>query len=128
MLDVKIAETFNGENLKIHYTEIVSISHSYWEKEKVEIKNEDCTLMTHSLKEEYEDERMPDSEQMFDDTLELKFEVLDKVITLDMGDYSHCPREWRGCVDALVKDFEDRFSKSKLDLEITDKYVADFDF
>ena len=28
----------NGQNLKIHYTEIVSISHSYWEKENVEIK------------------------------------------------------------------------------------------
>ena len=27
--------------------------------------------MTHSLKELYKDERMPDSEQMFDDTLEL---------------------------------------------------------
>ena len=56
---------------------------------------------------------MPDSEQMFDDTLELKFEALNKVITLDMGDYSHCPKEWRGRVDVLVKDFKDRFSKSK---------------
>ena len=37
--------------------------------------------MTHSLKEEYKDERMPDSEQMFNDMLELKFEAL------DMGDY-----------------------------------------
>ena len=83
--------------------------------------------MTHSLKEQYKDERMPDSEQMFDDTLELKFEALDKVITLDMGDYSHCLKEWRGRVDALVKDFEDRFSKSKLDLEITDKYTADLE-
>ena len=43
--------------------------------------------MTHSLKEEYKDERMPDSEQMFNDMLELKFEALNKVITLDMGDY-----------------------------------------
>ena len=57
--------------------------------------------MTHSLKEQYEDERMPDSKQMFDDTLELKFEALDKVITLDMGDYLHCPKEWRGRVDKL---------------------------
>ena len=83
--------------------------------------------MTHWLKEEYEDERMYYSEQMFDDTLELKLEALDKVITLDMGDYSHCPKEWRGGVDALVKDFEDRFSQSKLDLEITDKYTADLE-
>ena len=43
--------------------------------------------MTHSLKEEYEDEWMPDSEQMFIDTLEFKLEALDKVITLDMGAY-----------------------------------------
>ena len=42
-----------------------------------------------------------------------------------MGDYSHCPKEWRGREDALVKDFEERFSKSKLDLEITYKYIAD---
>ena len=83
--------------------------------------------MTHSLKEQYEDELMPDREQMFDNTLELKFEVLDKVITLDMGDNSHCPKEWRGRVDVLVKDFEDRFSISKLDLEITDKYTADLE-
>ena len=55
--------------------------------------------MTYSLKEEYEDEHMPDSEQMFDNTLQLKFEALDKVITLGMGDYSHCPKEWRGRVD-----------------------------
>ena len=84
------------KNLKIHYTEIVSISHSYWETPKAELTNGDCTLMTHLLKEQYENERMPDSEQMFNDTLELKFEALDKVITLDMGDYSHCPKEWRG--------------------------------
>ena len=99
----------NGKNLKIHYTEIVSISHSYWETENSELNNEEVSLMTHSLKEEYEDERMPDSEQMFDDTLELKFEALDKVITLDMGDYSHCPKEWRERVNNVVKDFEDRF-------------------
>ena len=68
--------------------------------------------MTHSLKELYEDERMPDSEQMFDDTLELKFEALDKVITLDMGDYSHCLKEWRGRVDALVTDFAQTFRES----------------
>ena len=48
--------------------------------------------MTHSQKKQYENEHMPDSEQMFDDTLELKFEALDKVITLDMGDNSHCPK------------------------------------
>ena len=39
----------------------------------------------------------------------------------------HCPKEWRGRVNSLVKDFEDRYSKSKLDLEITDKYVADLE-
>ena len=73
-LDVrcKSCGNINRKNLKIHYTEIVSISHSYWEKENVELKNKECKLMTHSLKEEYEDERMPDSEQMFEDTLELK--------------------------------------------------------
>ena len=50
-----------------------------------------------------------------------------KVIALDMGDYSHCLKEWRGRLDALVKDFKVRFSKSKLDLEITDKYLADLE-
>ena len=73
----------------------MSISHSYWEKESVEIQNEECRLMKHLLKDEYKDKKMPDSEQMFDNKLELKFEALDKVITLDMGDYSHCLKEWR---------------------------------
>ena len=91
----KSCRNANGKIFKIHYTEIVSISHSYWEKESVEIQNEECRLMKHLLKDEYKDKKMPDSEQMFDNKLELKFEALDKVITLDMGDYSHCLKEWR---------------------------------
>ena len=51
-LDVrcKSCGNINGKNLKINYTEIVSINYSYWEKENVEIKNEDCKLRHIRLK------------------------------------------------------------------------------
>ncbi len=50
---------------------------------------------------------------------ELKFELLEKTITLEAADYSDCPAEYLQPLKDLLNNFSHRFSKSKLDLEIT---------
>jgi hypothetical protein len=84
-------------------------------------------IFSHSMKGEYENETLPESTEMFDDSQELKEEVLTKKISLEDGDYSECPPEHLGKLKALLTDFKDRFSESKLDLEITDMYTADLE-
>ena len=70
-------------------------------------------------------ETLPDSETLFDEYQELDFALLDKQYTLADGDYSDCPPEHRPALDELLNEFADRFSTSKLDLEITDLYEAE---
>ena len=84
-------------------------------------------IMSHSFKQEFKDETLPSTDELFEDNQELDVDILEKKISLDEGDYSDCPPEWKGKVTQLVEDFEDRFSKTKLDLEITDKYTAELD-
>jgi hypothetical protein len=62
---------------------------------------------------------------MFDELEELKFEILDKDISLEAGDYSECPKKYVKKTKSLVKEFHDRFSKRKLDIEVTDLYEAE---
>jgi hypothetical protein len=81
--------------------------------------------LSHVFKEPFQNETLPPSEEAFGSPEELKFEVLDKSISLDDADYSGCPPEWYKPLRALLDDFHDRFSKKKLDIEITDKYEAD---
>jgi hypothetical protein len=82
---------------------------------------------SHSVKEEYKEETLPESSTFFDDSQELKEEILKKKITLADGDYSECPQEHLPKLQSLLQDFKDRFSESKLDLEITDMYTADLE-
>ncbi len=86
---------------------------------------EEMACYTHSFKQTIKDETLPPSEELFDETVELKFEVLDKLITLDEADYSNCPAEWLKPLRSMLDDYQDRFSKKKLDLDITDLYEAD---
>ncbi len=72
-----------------------------------------------------EEETLPPSDILFDDMQELKFELLEKTITLEAADYSDCPTEYLQPVKDLLNNFSHRFSTSKLDLEITDLYTAD---
>ena len=58
-LDVRCKKCENINQRKkfedtLHRDRVDKLQYSYWEKENVELKNEDCTLMTHSLKEEQE--------------------------------------------------------------------------
>jgi hypothetical protein len=69
------------------------------------------------MKSEYVNETLPESTEMFDDSQELKEEVLTKKISLEDGDYSECPPEHLDKLKALLTDFKDRFSESKLDLK-----------
>ena len=95
-------------------------------KKPIEIPYSHATipLNTHSFKQQLENETLPPADEIFDESQELRFEILDKKISLDKGDYSDCPDEWKEKVKALVADFADRFSQTKLDLEVTDKYTV----
>jgi len=63
----------------------------------------------------------------FDDSQEIKFDALDKKLSIEDGDYSECPPEYLRPLKKLMNKFSDRFSSYKLDLEVTDMYTADLD-
>ena len=96
-------------------------------KEEMVEFNSIVDVMSHNIKQTIVDETLPPSEELFEDSEELKFEILDKKISLDDADYSDCPKEWYPKIRELVDNYEDRFSKFKLDLEVTDLYEADLD-
>jgi hypothetical protein len=112
-------------------TKPVEVSHFIWNEEREELLDEDSIeivdvrAMTHNLKDVYNDETLLSSEQMFDELEELKFKILDKDISLEAGDYSECPKKYVKKTKSLVKEFHDRFSKRKLDIEVTDIYEAE---
>ena len=85
----------------------------------------DLDIFTHSFKKEFENETLPPSEESFEESVELKFEVLDKTISLEDGDYSGCPTQWLVPLKSLLRDFHDHFSQKKLDIEVIDLYEAD---
>jgi len=59
------------------------------------------SVNAHSIKGTYRNETLPPSEQMFEDTLELKFEVLDKKLSIHDADFSECPAEQMPKIIAL---------------------------
>ncbi len=75
-----------------------------------------AVLYNHNISEDLEDETLPPSEQFFDENMELKFESLQKTLSLDDADYSQCPSDHLANLKSMLKQYEDRFSKSKLDL------------
>jgi len=113
------------QNPEINRLEYIELHHSISHELHNDCQNHDsCYLSHHAIKKQYQNEVMPPSEEFFDNFDELKFEELDKVISLDAGDYDNCPKEWQTKVRKLVEEFSDRFSKNKLDIEITDLYEA----
>jgi hypothetical protein len=77
------------------------------------------------MRDSMDEEILPPSDVLFDDMQELKFELLEKTITLEEADYTDCPFEYLPKLKPLFNDFSHIFSKSKLDLEITNLYTAD---
>jgi hypothetical protein len=63
----------------------------------------------------------------FDENFDVKFELLEKKFTIEDGDFSHCPKEHLAPLKKLLHEFHDRFSKFKLDVEVTDKYIANLE-
>jgi hypothetical protein len=84
----------------------------------------DLPVLSHTLKQPYKNETLPSGEELFDDSLELKFKILDKKLTIDDGDFSNCPKEDYPKIKKLLDHFEDRFSKTKLDIKVTNMYEA----
>ena len=78
----------------------------------------------HNISQDLENETLPPSEQLFDNTYELKFESLEKTISLEDADYSDCPAEYLKPLKKMLAEYDDRFSKSKLDLKSTTLYEA----
>ena len=87
----------------------------------------DCTVMTHSIQNEYDNEKLPNAEQFFDENHEIKFEALKKRFTIEDGDFSDCPQKYLKPLKKLLDEFKDRFSTFKLDVEVTDMYTADLE-
>ena len=83
-----------------------------------------AVLYNHNISDDLEDETLPPSEQFFDENMELKFESLEKTISLEDADYSECPPEFLPQLKNMLSAYEDRFSKSKLDLQTTELYEA----
>jgi hypothetical protein len=103
-------------------TRPVEISNHIWSNKRDELPTQSYTdVMTHTLKKIYDNETLLESEEMFGDAEELKF---DKDISLDAGDFSECPPAYLHRTKKLVEEFSDRFSKKKLDIEVTDMYEA----
>ncbi|MFN9943612.1 MAG: hypothetical protein ACK56I_29480, partial [bacterium] len=73
--------------------------------------------MNHNIRDNMEEETLPPSDILSDDMQELKFELLEKTITLEAADYSDFPAEYLQPLKDLLNNFSQRFSKSKLDLE-----------
>jgi hypothetical protein len=93
-------------------------SQEYIEKESI------ASNFNHNITQDLEDETLPPSEQLFDNTYELKFESLEKQITLEDADYSKCPPAYIKPLKEMLYEYEDCFSKSKLDLQTTTLYEA----
>jgi hypothetical protein len=81
--------------------------------------------MNHNIRHNMENKTLPPADEIFDDMPELKFEALEKKLSLEDADYSDCPPQYQAKLKTLLYEFEHRFSKSKLDLEITDLYNSD---
>ena len=109
----------------------VHVSHDNDDVKKLndclEERNRVLRVMSHTVKQLFENETLPSSEEFFDTSEELKFEILDKQITLDDADYSECPPEHYPKLRQLLDDYKDRFSRYKLDLEVTDMYEAELE-
>jgi len=79
---------------------------------------------SYSVKQDIVNETLPPSTELFEDNLELDHKLLDKKFTIYDGDFSQCPKEYKSKLETLLLDYQDRFSKSKLDLETTELYTA----
>ncbi|RPH78852.1 MAG: hypothetical protein EHM77_06535, partial [Planctomycetaceae bacterium] len=117
-------EIKDGQKIRIECRECKKQTEQTEQAKATKVKN--CSkLFSHSVKETYDEETLPEGESFFDENLEVKFEILDKKFTIEDGDYSQCPHNWQSKVRKLVEEFKDRFSTSKLDLEKTDIMTAD---
>jgi hypothetical protein len=122
----KDCDSQNGIFLRFpDLTRLVGISNYIWSNKREELPTQTYTdVMTHTLKKIYDNETLLESEEMFGDAEELKFEILDKNISLDAGDFSDCPPAYLHRTRQLAEEFSDRFSKKKLDIEVTNMYEA----
>ena len=91
------------------------------------IPSNNINVMSHSVKDIYDNEKLPNSEEFFDENQEIKFEALEKKFTIEDGDFKDCPRTHLKQLKSLLNNFKDRFSTFKLDVEVTDMYTADLE-
>lgn len=85
----------------------------------------ECHVMTSSIKNIYEKETLPDADLFFYDDQEIKFNSINHTFNIDDGDFSDCPSTWLTKVKLLLHEFHDSYSKTELDVSITDVYIAD---
>ena len=63
--------------------------------------------MSHSIKDVYENETLPYTEEFFDENHEIKFEALEKRFTIEDGDFSDCPQKYLKPLKKLLNEFKD---------------------
>ena len=83
--------------------------------------------MSHSVKDVYENETLPNTEEFFDQNQEIKFQALEKKFTIEDRDFKDCRSTHIKQLKSLLNKFKDRFSTFKLDVEVTDMYTADLE-
>jgi dUTPase len=90
---------------------------------KVDIQQTEMYLFKTNQEMEME-ETLPQANQLFDENFDLDHEVLDKKFKITDGDFTQVPKTYLQPLLDILHTYEDRFSKSKLDLEKTDLYTA----
>ena len=60
---------------------------------------------TFNIKQDTSDETLPPSTELFDDSYELDFKLLDKKFTISDGDFSQCPSQYMTNLKNLLEEY-----------------------
>jgi len=58
--------------------------------------------MNHNIKQNMENETLPPADELFDDMPELKFELLEKKLSLEDADYTECPLQYQATLSYFM--------------------------
>jgi dUTPase len=106
-----------------------------WKHLKEDLENKADTIdhnekstelyMSHNIDYNMQNETLPPSDVLFDMMTELEIESSKNNAKLTDKNFKDCPKEYKPKLRSLLNDYSHRFSKNKLDFEITDLYAAD---
>jgi hypothetical protein len=116
----------------VNLTEVISTpltcSCNYTEAdiiEKATSLNEIYLSSSHIIRQDIENETLPESQELFEEHMELQHDLLQKQYSILDGDFTHTPPTYFKQLLTILEDYADRFSTTKLDIETTDIYEAE---